>query len=317
MKKALIVRLSSLGDVILTSVVIDPLIKAGYKPFLLTYDPFGEVFRDDSRITVISVKKEKIFDRLFIENLKKENFDLHIDLHRKLKTFILRQKLKGKWIYYKKMSIKRRLGLKFKFLLKGVPPVTQLYLEPVRKLLGVEGDIKPNIKVYEARVSRWKKDLGNDFISVCVGARYKKKVYPYYHKVVDTLSKIGYRVVFVGDEKDRETCKEYKGINLCGRLSLIDTLAVIKASLLFVGNDSGLTHASRAVGTKTIQIFGGTHPLLGFSLLPYEGKIISKNLDCQPCDLHGKGKCKKGNYECLEIEPQIIVSAVEELINGQ
>ncbi len=316
MKKALIVRLSSLGDVILTSVVIDPLIKAGYKPFLLTYEPFGQVFEDDPRINVIEVKKEELFERHTIERLKGEGFDIYIDLHKKIKTFLLKRKLKGNWISYRKLSLRRRLGLRFKSLLKDLPPVTELYLEPLKRYLHVEGDIRPKIEVSEERVKEWKRKLGGEFITLCVGARYKKKMYPYYRKVAEMLSERGYKVVFVGDGGDYEICKDFEGINLCGKLSIIDTLAVIKASSLFIGNDSGLTHASRAVGTKAIQIFGGTHPLLGFSLLPEEGRIISKNLECQPCDLHGKGECKKGNYECLEIEPEEVVKTAEEIIRG-
>ncbi len=313
MKKALILRLSSLGDVILTSVVIDPLIKKGYKPYLFTYIPFGEVFKDDDRLVVIQIKKEELFGNV-LERLRSENFDLRIDLHRKLNTWLLRKKLGGNWLVYKKHSLLRRLSVKIKPLASKIKPVTELYLEPLRKI-GINGDPLPYINVSEERVRKLKEryDL-DEYIAICVGARYKKKMYPYYGEVAEMLKSMGYNIVFVGDDKDRNLAEGMKGLNLCGELSIIDTMAIIKGAMLFIGNDSGLTHGARAVKTKAIQIFGGTHPSLGFSLYPEEGKVIYKDLPCQPCDVHGKGECKR-NYECLEIDPSLVVETAKNLIN--
>jgi len=92
-------------------------------------------------------------------------------------------------------------------------------------------------------------------------------------------------------------------------------LGVIKGAELFVGNDSGLLHCARAVKTKAIEIYGGTHPTLGFSLYPDEGKVFCKCLDCQPCDIHGKGNCKMGNYECLNIPPIKIFECAISILN--
>ncbi len=314
MKKALILRLSSLGDVILTSVVIDPLLEKGYKPHLLTYKPFGDVFADDDRLEVIQVKREELFSKDVTERLKSEEFDLKIDLHGKLKTWILRKRLGGNWLVYKKHSLLRRLSIKIKPLARKIKPVTELYLEPLKKI-GANGKPLPYIKVSEDRVKRLKEKykLG-EYIAICVGARYKKKMYPYYGKVAEILKSNGFNIVFVGDEKDRKIAESMTGINLCGELSIVDTMAVIKGALLFIGNDSGLTHGARAVKTKAVQIFGGTHPSLGFSLYPEEGKVVCKNIPCQPCDVHGKGECNR-NYECMEIDPLLIVKTAENLIN--
>jgi ADP-heptose:LPS heptosyltransferase len=73
------------------------------------------------------------------------------------------------------------------------------------------------------------------------------------------------KVVLVGDKRDYERSKDWRGVvNLAGKLSLIDSLGVLKGAKLFVGNDSGATHMARAVGTKVAVFFGGTHPCLGF-----------------------------------------------------
>jgi len=307
-KRVLLIRLSSLGDVVLTSCLIDPLISMGYKPYLLTFKPYGGVFKDDRRLTVIEVDKEELFKRDTLNLLR--GFELYLDLHKNLRTYLLKLLLGGNWKAYKKDSIRRRLAIHFNAFRKPYN-VVESYLRTVGFSEG-----RPKIEVSEERLTYWKEKLPKSFISVGAGARYKKKRYPYFKEVVELLIKEGYEVVLVGDKKDREYTKDWKGINLCGELSLVDVLAVIKLSRVFVGNDSGLLHMARAVGTKAIQIYGGTHPTLGFSLYPDEGIYLLKGLRCQPCSLHGKGECKYGTYECLEFSPSYVKDKVVELFNS-
>jgi ADP-heptose:LPS heptosyltransferase len=305
-KKALVVRLSSLGDVVLSSCIIEPLRDMGYHPHLLTFEPYGEIFEDDRRINVIQVKKEELFQENTIKKL--EGFDLYLDLQKNLKTIFLRLFIRGSWKSYNKQSIRRRLAVYIKAFRKPYH-VIDAYLETI----GHKG-FRPNIEISEERLRVWKEKLGNNFVCIAPGARYKKKRYPYFKQVADLLEKEGVKVVLVGDTKDRLLTEGFEGVNLCGELSLVDTLAVIKLARAFVGNDSGLLHVARAVGTKAVQIYGGTHPTLGFSLYPDEGIVLLKNLECQPCDPHGKGHCKLKTYECLQIHPQTVTSAVLTLI---
>ncbi len=302
-KSALIIRLSSLGDVALTSCVIDPLVKRGYKPYLLTYKPYHTLFEDDKRLEVIAVEKGKLSQVL--ERLK--GFDLYVDLHKNLKTLYLRLKLGGRWVSYDKQAVKRRLSVYFERFRKPYS-VVNAYLQAI----GEKGG-RPYIEVSQERLRRWKDVLGEGFITLGPGARYKKKKYLYFKELSELLIKEGFKVVLVGGEKDREETEDFPGINLCGELSLVDVLAVLKLSKVFVGNDSGLLHMARAVKTKCIQIYGGTHPTLGFSLFEDEGKVFFKNLECQPCHIHGAGECKFGDYRCLDFKPEEILSAIHQL----
>ncbi len=305
-KKALFIRLSSLGDVVLASCVIDPLIDLGYRPTLLTFAPYGELFEEDPRLDVLQVKKEELFNVSVLEKLK--DFDLYLDLHKNLKTLLLRLKLRGKWKSYNKQSIRRRLSVYFKSFRKPFS-VVKAYLEPLGYKEG-----KPKILISEKRLKNWKDKLG-EYICIAVGARYEKKRYPYFRELSELFLKAGYRVVLVGDQRDRELTEDWEGvINLCGELSLLDTASVIKGALLFVGNDSGLLHVARAVGTKAIQIYGGTHPTLGFALEKDEGVVLFKGLDCQPCDIHGRGRCKFKTYPCLQFDPNYLFETALSLL---
>ena len=303
MKKALVVRLSSLGDVALTSVLIDPLIERGYMPFLLTFKPYDQLFEDDRRITAIGATRSDLFSEELLKELREKRFDLLIDVHRNLRTFLLRRKLRGRWILYRKSSIRRRLSVRIRSLRK-VYYVTESYL----RVLGEPGGpAKPRIIVSEERLKRLRELLPEErFVALGPGARYRKKRYPYFKELADLFIESGFGVVWIGDEEDRRALGSVKGVNLCGKLSIPDVLGVLSISLLFVGNDSGLLHCARAVGTPSVQIYGGTHPTLGFSLYPEEGRVVIKNLDCQPCDIHGKGNCRFGDYRCLEIEPSYV-----------
>ncbi|MFN3599400.1 MAG: glycosyltransferase family 9 protein [Aquificaceae bacterium] len=308
-KRALIVRLSSLGDVVLTSCLIDPLIEKGYKPYLLTFKPFGEVFLEDPRIKVIQVEKDKLFKNLEILR----GFDLYLDMHKNLRTFLLRLKLKGNWKSYRKQSIRRRLAIYFKSLRKEYS-VVSAYLESIGYEKGT-----PKIIVSEERLRVWRERLGENYLCIGPGARYEKKRYPYFEKVAKSFEREGYKVVFVGDEKDGKLCEGWGGINLCGKISLLDVSAVIKNSKLFLGNDSGLLHMARSVGTKALQIYGATHPTLGFALSEKEGIYILKGLYCQPCDLHGRGTCRlKSSYPfpCLQIDPDFVFEKAKSLLPG-
>ncbi|MDW8434483.1 MAG: glycosyltransferase family 9 protein, partial [Aquificaceae bacterium] len=254
-KSALVVRLSSLGDVVLASCVIDPLMEMGYKPTFLTFYPYGEVFKEDPRVNLIQVKKEELFREQTLNKLR--GFDLYLDLHKNLKTFILRLRLKGNWKSYDKQAIRRRLAIYLKSFRKPYS-VVLAYLGALGYREG-----RPRILLSEKRVALWRERLGYNYLCIAPGARYEKKRYPYFGHVAELFIREGYRVVYVGSKEDREFCKDWDGINLCSELSLIDVLAVIKNAVLFLGNDSGLLHMARAVGTKAVQVYGGTHPTLG------------------------------------------------------
>ncbi|WP_333784238.1 glycosyltransferase family 9 protein [Thermocrinis sp.] len=304
-KKALIIRFSSLGDVVLTSCLFQPLIDRSYKPYLLTHPPYGEIFKDDPRVEVIELRKDELFKNL--ERLK--GFDLYLDMHKNLKTLLLKLILGGTWKSYSKESIRRRLAIKFKAF-RTPYSVVDSYL----RAIGEKG-YRPSIVLSEDRLNRLKQTYGEGFVAISSGARYKKKRYPYFVKVAEKLRKKGIRVVFVGAQGECDGVEDAE--NLCGKLSLIDTAGIIKLAKIFVGNDSGLLHIARAVKTKAVQIYGGTHPTLGFSLFPEEGKVIIKNLPCQPCTLHGKGECKYKTYECLEIPPEIVVDEILKLTSQE
>jgi ADP-heptose:LPS heptosyltransferase len=146
-KRALLIRFSSLGDVVLTSCLFEPLIKRGYKPYLLTHPPYGEPFLEDPRVEVIQIRKDELFNRLDLLR----GFDLYLDLHKNLKTLVLRLLLRGSWKSYPKESLRRRLALRFPIFRKPYS-VVSAYL----KAIGEEG-YRPSLLISEERLELLKK----------------------------------------------------------------------------------------------------------------------------------------------------------------
>lgn len=317
MKKVLVIRLSSLGDVILSTAVIQPLWEKGYNVDFLTFKPFDEIFKNDYRLNrVLGVEKEKLKSITDIVSFSKklDKYDYIIDIHKNLRTFIISLFAKGKTVRYKKEAVRRRIGR-----LNREFNVVYAYLNTLTSI-GINNPhiYRPKVIISNQEKESIKKMLPEKFISIGTGARYKNKIYPFYNKVADLLIEKGYNIVLVGSSEDKSMDRNIYNenvIDLRGKLTLRESLSVISSGILTISNDSAVAHMSRATGVPVLMIYGATHPYLGFAPLKDEGEYIFKNLPCQPCDIHGKGECKRSDIACLTtIEPKEIVERALKLI---
>ncbi|NPA58023.1 MAG: glycosyltransferase family 9 protein [Aquificae bacterium] len=315
MKKIVVIRLSSLGDVVLASSVIDPLVKNGYTVDFMTYTPFTELFEGDGRINkVIPVKKEDFKTVSGLKKLAKSlDYDLILDLQSNLKTTLLSLFTKKPVIKYKKAGLERRLYTKpfFRKFLKLDFNVLEGYGNTLKKL-GIEpSGIRPSLKPKEQLPDRIRETLPEKFVALGTGARYENKVYPYYEELSNLLLKDGYGVVLIGSEEDKRfDRKPYPDgvVDLRGKLSLKESLTVLSKAVGTISNDTAVAHLSRAVKTPVLMIYGATSPAFGFYPFPDEGDYLYKGLDCQPCHIHGKKACKKGKPECLHFPPEEVIT---------
>ncbi|WP_457641754.1 glycosyltransferase family 9 protein [Persephonella sp.] len=323
MKKVLVIRFSSLGDVILSSAVLNPLYKKGYSVDFLTFKPFDQLFSKDYRINrVIPANRKDLKGFKLIEFGKHlKDYDYILDLHGNIRSIIISKFSKVKTIRYNKNAFKRRLYI-YPFFRKFIGDnfsVIYSYLEAL-KHLGIENIYKyrPEIIITDEEKKAVKKFLPDRFVTLGTGARYRNKIYPYYNRISDILIKKGFNVVLIGSEEDKKIDKNTypEGvIDLRGKLSIRESLAAISQSILTISNDSAIAHMSRAVKVPVSVIYGATHPYFGFAPLKDEGIYFVKNLSCQPCDLHGKRECKKGKTECLDISPEEIINKALSLIS--
>ncbi len=307
--KVAVIRFSSLGDVALSSAVLQPLYEKGYSITFITFSPFGQLFKKDYRLEkLIEIDKKQLKSLSDIKQFSKQlkNFDVIIDLHSNFRTFLISKFSGVKTVKYDKKSLQRRLLTKS--LLKNFVNlknfnVLDAYLKPLKKV-GIEndGNYRPKLILNQEDFKNIESlNLPENFIAIGAGARYKGKMYPYFDKVSQLLKKNGFNVVLVGSKEDKEKDKSFYGntLDLRGKLSLRQSLAVLSKAKLTISNDSAVAHLSRAVGTKVLMIYGATSPQFGFYPFKDEGDYLYANLLCQPCDIHGKKECKFKDYRCF------------------
>nr|WP_207145110.1 glycosyltransferase family 9 protein [Persephonella atlantica] len=318
----MVIRLSSLGDVILSSAVLNPLYTQGFEIDFLTLKPFHQLFESDYRInSVIYADKKELTGASSIKKFASQlkDYDYIIDLHSTFRSVLLTKFLKGKVLRYRKKSILRRLYTKrfFRKFLKKPFNVLEGYIDVIVPL-GIEKKIyRPEIILTEKEIDSAKKKLPENFIVIGAGARYRNKSYPFFDKVSQILLKEGFTVVLVGSREDKRIDKgRYSEgvIDLRGKLTIRESLSVVSNALLTVSNDSAVAHMSRAVKTPVLMIYGATHPFFGFYPFPEEGEYILKGLKCQPCHIHGKKECKLKTVECLNIGPEVIANRALNLL---
>ncbi|MFH1335688.1 MAG: lipopolysaccharide heptosyltransferase II [Candidatus Zixiibacteriota bacterium] len=339
-EKILIIRFSSLGDIILTTPVLETL-KVKFPQsqiYFLTKAKYSDLLANDPRIhTLIEFdpqgkhKRVKGCKRL-VKQLRSYDFDLLIDLHSNLRSFFLRHLVKsGIKTKYRKRWFSRFLMVHFKFL--NIKPVStlesylgvfkNLQIEPEKKIPALfvdQDDIEYSEKfILDAGI---KKD--DIVIGVHPGARWETKRWDeekfeqVCHKLIQ---KIDCKFILFGDSEDGElirgmaeklpNSKVTKAIGL----SLSQLMSLVKNCDCLITNDSGPMHIAEALRVPVIAIFGPTHPQLGFAPTGSDSMVLCADVKCSPCSLHGKRKCHKKTRLCMDlITPDMVVEAVEGLL---
>ncbi len=321
-KKILIIRFSSFGDIVLTYPFISKL-KAIYKNAqidFLTKEKFMLLVKMHNGIdNIIEYKGENIFKLRKI--LKENKYDIVFDLHKNIRSFFSTLFLNTKKIRYKKGTLKKLLlvGLKIN-LIKGVIPVYKRYLLALDKIYFLD-----NLE-FTTTDLKFNKDpiIDKSYIFIAPSSKHFTKTFPK-EKLELIIERIkNKKIVITGDKSktDTEICKYlYKkfGNNLeYIENSDFNTLAnLIFSSELVICNDSGVLHLSEALNKKVIVFFGSTVKEFGF--YPQMGSTIifeNNNLKCRPCTHIGKDKCSKKHFKCMnDINTDEVIKEINENIS--
>jgi len=315
----LLIRFSSLGDVLLTTPVIEVL-KMCYPESRITFltkEKYAPIFKNNKNLDEIILLKEE-GDGLFkiISKLRKRHYDMVVDLHKSIRSYLISTFLNYSEYYgVDKKSLERRIlvWLKKNYIPEGYH-VVKAYLNSLKTVLNIDGVIKPKVYLGDDEIM-WaheyiKNKVNNtQIIAFAPGARWRTKQWS-----IEGFSALGnlihkcskYTVVLLGDKNDCVTAEQIstsmtrKPVNLAGVLSLREASAILKLSRLLVTNDSGLMHLAVAVGTPVISIFGPTVPEFGFAPLGDNDKIVQVKIPCRPCSLHGDNNCPEGHHLCMK-----------------
>ncbi len=316
-KSILIIRLSSLGDVLLTT----PLIRTFKKKYpnieidFVVKESYLEALKYNIHLRQILTYHPDRTNEL-IKQLKEKRYNLVIDLQNNLRSRKILKNLGVETVVFKKPTFKKFLLVTTKInLLKDKMSIPFYYSKSLDNLQLDENGL--DLFIPQDVESKLKKD--EKYIGFCPGSRHFTKMWPaeYFIELGNMLTKEGFKIVLFGGKDDKEIVKFIEGkiknsINLCNDNKLLQTAEDMKKCSLIVCNDSGLMHTATAVKTPVAAIFGSTVQEFGFA--PYKAKSIileNKSLSCRPCSHIGRDECPKGHFKCmLDIKPKDVYNNI-------
>ena len=302
--KILVVRFSSIGDIVLTTPVVRMLkTQLNTEVHFLTKAPYVSLFKNNPYVDSVFQIDKSINE--VISDLKKENYDYVIDLHSNLRTQILKLKLGVTAKSFNKLNWEKFLLTNFKTNILPDVHIVDRYLDTV-KFLGITNDNK-GLDFFLSEAD--KVDLTEspkDYIAFVIGGQHATKILPT-AKIVSICKKLNKSVLLIGgpDDKARgdEISKASGAINTCGDHSLLQSAFLIKNSAYVISHDTGMMHIAAAFKKKIYSVWGNTIP--EFGMYPYlsdkNSKMIEvQDLSCRPCSKIGYDKCPKGHFKCMQ-----------------
>jgi ADP-heptose:LPS heptosyltransferase len=312
--KILILRFSSIGDIVLTTPIIRCIQEQipGVEIHFLCKEKFSSILRSNTRIS-----KMYVFDKStkeVLSDLKAEKYDYVIDLHNNIRTLFLKFKLGRKSFSFPKLNVKKWLLVQFKINKMPNKHVVERYFEAVEKLC-VKNDLKAGEYFIEQENQiDVTKELGfTNFIAVALGAQFSTKRMPF-DKLKDILERIDANIVFLGDKNDITFAEKLitklssKSIfNACGKFNLNQSASIVSQAKVLLTHDTGLMHIASCFGVQIVSVWGNTVPDLG--MFPYMPDLKGhfsihevKGLSCRPCSKIGFQACPKEHFNCMNLQ---------------
>jgi heptosyltransferase-2 len=334
--RILIIRLSSLGDIVLTTPVLR-LLRENWPSARIDFvvkSEFQDVLRGHpcvDRLLLVNTNRESVWHT--IRQLRETHYDLVLDLHRTWRSFWLYHCSRTKHrLSYRKYTLRRALLVYLKWnTLRHTAPIPERYALPLRRL-GVEMPLpRPEVHVDAASVvalEQFLPAIGGQvvpqrMIAVAPGARWKTKQWPVARFAVvaqELATRHEATIILLGDRHDCPLVDLFRQhlavpvIDAVGRLPLMQTAALLQRCRLLLCNDSGLMHLATALRVPVVAVFGPTVKAFGFYPFQAVAQVVSHPLPCRPCTTKGTDHCPRGHHGCMErIAPEQVVAAAETL----
>jgi ADP-heptose:LPS heptosyltransferase len=315
--KILVIRFSSMGDIIYTTPVVRCLKKqvANAEIHFLTKPAFQYIYNNNPYLDKLLLLKPTLAET--IADIKAEKYDCIIDLHNNLRTAIIKLRTGVKSSTYKKYTVRKWLSLKLHLKLVPVTHLVDRYLETV-KFLGVKNDGKPiDYHVGQHQLTRLLPPTHQQgFVAFVIGATHFTKRLPNY-KIVNICKGLQLPVVLLGGKDVQDNGNEIGAVlgekvyNACGITSLDESVFLVSKAQSVIGFDTGLTHIAEAFNRPIVSVWGGTVPhLLGVQ--PYMVKdvlVAGIDISCRPCSKFGLEKCPLGHFKCMNDMPEEPITA--------
>lgn len=331
MKKILLIRFSSIGDIVLTTPVVRCLKQQlpEVELHVLTKPSYRSIYTANPYV-------DKVFEltpnwKALMASLRKEHYDYIVDLHKNWRSWRVRLALHRPSAAFPKLDFKKFLYTKLKTGKMPQVHIVDRYFKAVEQL-GVHNDGQGLDFFFNEGDEMHYEDLPESFrdgfVAVVIGGQHTTKILPV-DKVVEVCEALDYPVILVGGPEDaargdriKNRVGSYVG-NTCGSLTVGQSASLLKLANAVLTNDTGMMHIAAALRKPIVSVWGNTVPEFGmYPYLPQGMKpatiIENKTLKCRPCDKLGFAKCPKGHFKCMnELDSNEITQKIRaELTSG-
>jgi ADP-heptose:LPS heptosyltransferase len=332
-KRFLIIRLSAIGDIVLTSPVIRLLHHYFPKAEIhyLTKPQYAELVENNPLITKVHLLNPSL--SITASALKVFHFDYYIDLHANLRSWWLCILLGGKWVRVKKQNFRKMVwtqkALRLFFRPQPVEHIVLRYQQALRPL-GIIPDKSLKLEFFfpnSLSPAQWIASLtqkeqipsfDNTTIAVVLGATYvtKKWLTTYFLELLQLLNR---PVLLLGGKAEVAAADflaahlNVPTYNYVNKISVTVAAAYLTRCAWVLTHDTGLMHIAAALGCKIISLWGNTVPEFGMTPWQTDFRVAEvQNLACRPCSRIGYNACPKGHFRCMnELTPQKVLQIIQ------
>lgn len=309
--RILVIRFSSIGDIVLTSPVVRMLKEQvqGSEVHFLTKNRFYDLVAYNPNIDKVHLLQDD-FSGL-IKALKAEEYDYIIDLHRNLRSLRVKNALRRLSFSFNKLNLRKWLYVRFKLNRLPQVHIVDRYLETI-KFFDIRNDKKgldyflpDNFKADHSLPQKF--EAG--YTAVVMGANhYTKQIPPAVLR--DIINKHGKPVILLGGKTEQSQTKQFIAdisvpvMDMCGKLSVNGSAHIIKHAKVILTPDTGMMHIAAALNKYIVSMWGNTTPEFGmYPYMPqhenYHYIAQVNNLSCRPCSKIGFNRCPKKHFHCM------------------
>jgi ADP-heptose:LPS heptosyltransferase len=324
-QKILVIRFSSIGDIVLTTPVVRVLkTQLDAEIHYCTKKNFAFLMQDNPYIDRVHTLEDNLYK--LINSLQQEKFDYIVDLHHNLRSYLIKQRLSAKSTSFNKLNREKWLMVNLKINQLPNVHLVDRYLDCLKPLgvnpdsLGLDFFIPEKDEV---ELEWLPEEFRKEFVVYALGGQHATKRLPV-NRMIELCDRINKPVVLLGDKNDKKDAdvierffersestaelepslfklnKKTRIFNGCGKFNLNQSASLVRQANYVFTHDSGLMHIAAAFKKHIFSIWGNTIP--SFGMYPYRTKftVLENNkVNCRPCSKIGYDKCPKKHFKCM------------------